>query len=141
MNHGFRCESSISTGFRSLDEMLDGIPRPAQKGSWGRSLLLRELALLAEEWHVPLIVNYPAIRLPRWRFWQKTPQKTLAGFGAVPFDADVVLLLYRAGYYTFSPRYEDHAEIIVAKNRGGGTGTISCHWDPRRQFFWEEKPF
>ncbi|MEO1510392.1 MAG: DnaB-like helicase C-terminal domain-containing protein, partial [Cyanobacteria bacterium J06633_23] len=40
-------------------------------------------------------------------------------------DADIVLLLYREKYYNQAlSSLEDVAEIIIAKNRNGKTGTI-----------------
>jgi len=44
--------------------------------------------------------------------------------GAIEQDADVVLLLYRPAYYTDDEKYENYAELILAKQRNGPTGTI-----------------
>jgi replicative DNA helicase len=44
--------------------------------------------------------------------------------GAIEQDADVVMLLYRPAYYSDDPKYENRAEVILAKQRNGPVGTI-----------------
>jgi len=50
--------------------------------------------------------------------------------GNIEQDADVVMLLHREDYYHNEPDYEQSnvAEVIVAKQRNGPTGTISLMW-------------
>lgn len=45
--------------------------------------------------------------------------------GSIEQDADVVLFVYRDGYYNEDTENPNIAEIIVAKNRDGPTGTAS----------------
>lgn len=53
--------------------------------------------------------------------------------GALEQDADVVALIHRDGYYT---KVQDTvANVIVAKNRDGETGTISLGWSGACQRF------
>ena len=54
--------------------------------------------------------------------------------GSIEQDADIVLFLYRDAYYAnekASPEDVDKnkAEVIVAKNRHGDTGTVKLIWD------------
>ena len=44
--------------------------------------------------------------------------------GAIEQDADVVLLMYRADYYSDTARADSQTEIICAKQRGGQTGKV-----------------
>jgi replicative DNA helicase len=44
--------------------------------------------------------------------------------GAIEQDADLVLLLYRPAYYTQDVKFADYAEVIIAKQRNGPTGTV-----------------
>ena len=54
--------------------------------------------------------------------------------GSIEQDADVVMLLHREDYYhRGEPEYEpDHtAEIIIAKQRNGPTGTVKLHFQDK----------
>jgi replicative DNA helicase len=44
--------------------------------------------------------------------------------GAIEQDADVVLMLFREDYYTPNEENKGTAEIIIAKQRNGPTGTV-----------------
>lgn len=44
--------------------------------------------------------------------------------GAIEQDADVVMLLFRPGYYSDDPQYQNLAEVILAKQRNGPTGIV-----------------
>jgi len=48
--------------------------------------------------------------------------------GAIEQDADVVLLLYRPAYYSEDPKFENYAEVILAKQRNGPTGTVKLNF-------------
>ena len=56
--------------------------------------------------------------------------------GAIEQDADTVIFLYREEYYKDSedakgkePKEDNIAEVIVAKNRHGSTGTVKMGWE------------
>ena len=48
--------------------------------------------------------------------------------GAIEQDADIVMFLYREGYYNSDSEEANTAECIIAKNRHGSTGTIKLQW-------------
>ena len=48
--------------------------------------------------------------------------------GAIEQDADVVMLLYRPAYYSEDPKFENYAEVILAKQRNGPTGTVKLNF-------------
>ncbi|MBR4257223.1 MAG: replicative DNA helicase, partial [Clostridia bacterium] len=52
-------------------------------------------------------------------------------------DADVVMLLYRPDYYDQQQDSQNRAQVIVAKNRHGSTGTVEMAWDPQFTKFSE----
>ena len=54
--------------------------------------------------------------------------------GSLEQDADAVLLLHRDAYYTKN-RLDRTAEVIVAKNRDGATGTAKLSWIEECQRF------
>ena len=50
--------------------------------------------------------------------------------GSIEQDADVVIGLYRDGYYNKECENPNLAEAIILKNRKGQTGTINLSWLP-----------
>lgn len=50
--------------------------------------------------------------------------------GAIEQDADIVLFLYRNGYYDREAENPNLAECIIAKNRHGEIGTVELQWTP-----------
>jgi replicative DNA helicase len=48
--------------------------------------------------------------------------------GAIEQDADIVMFLYRDEYYNDKNNEQSIAEVIVAKNRHGSTGTVELGW-------------
>jgi replicative DNA helicase len=48
--------------------------------------------------------------------------------GASEEAADVAMFIYRDDYYNKDSTKKNIAEIIIAKNRGGATGTIELNW-------------
>lgn len=52
--------------------------------------------------------------------WSELPSKEQ--------DADIVMFLYRDDYYNKESEKKDIAEVILAKHRGGSTGTVELLW-------------
>ena len=48
--------------------------------------------------------------------------------GAIEQDADIVMFLHREDYYNPETEKKNVAEVIVAKNRSGSTGTVELAW-------------
>ena len=48
--------------------------------------------------------------------------------GAIEQDADVVMFLYRDEYYNPDSEKKNLAEVIVAKQRNGATGSVELVW-------------
>ena len=55
--------------------------------------------------------------------------------GAIEQDADIVLALYRDGYYNKECENPNLAEAIILKNRHGETGTLELMWLPEYTSF------
>jgi replicative DNA helicase len=55
--------------------------------------------------------------------------------GAIEQDADVVIGLYREGYYNKECENPNEAEAIILKNRHGETGTFPLLWIPEYTTF------
>lgn len=89
------------------------------------SAVSRSLKALARELNVPVIAISQLSRGVENRENHKPRLSDLRESGAIEQDADLVLLLYRAEYY--NPEKEDlkgKAEVIIAKQRHGPTGSV-----------------
>ena len=76
---------------------------------------------------------YEHINLYRkYDFTNPTPQLgDLRESGAIEQDADTVLMIYRDDYYNPNTREIGIAEINIAKQRAGPTGTIKTTFAPK----------
>ena len=93
----------------------------------------RALKIMAKELSVPIICCAQLSRGPESRTDKKPMLSDLRDSGAIEQDADVVIFLYRNEYYkTDAAPGEDNdgniAEVIIAKNRHGSTGTVKMGW-------------
>ena len=93
----------------------------------------RALKIMAKELSVPIICCAQLSRGPESRTDKKPMLSDLRDSGAIEQDADVVIFLYRNEYYkTDAAPGEDGdgniAEVIIAKNRHGSTGTVKMGW-------------
>ena len=84
----------------------------------------RSLKMLAKELDVPLVVLSQLSRAPEARVDGRPQLADLRESGALEQDADVVLLIYRQHVYKPSLENEGLAQVIVAKQRNGPTGTV-----------------
>lgn len=82
---------------------------------------------LAGEMDVPVLVLAQLNRESEKRDNKRPTMAELRWAGDIEQDADVVMLLYRDGYYKPDADKED-LEIIVAKNRQGETGTVHVRY-------------
>ncbi len=93
-------------------------------------IISRHLKALARELSVPVVVMSQLNRSPEGREGHRPRMSDLRESGNIEQDADVVMLLHREDYYHNEPDYEQSnmAEVIVAKQRNGPTGTIQLMW-------------
>jgi replicative DNA helicase len=83
----------------------------------------RRLKTLARELDVPVIALSQLNRAVETREDRRPRMADLRESGAIEQDADLVLLLHRPDYYDPNDQ-PGIAELIVAKNRNGATGTV-----------------
>ncbi|MCI8590340.1 MAG: replicative DNA helicase [Clostridiales bacterium] len=88
----------------------------------------RNLKIMAKEMNVPVIVCAQLNRGTEGRSEKRPSISDLRDSGAIEQDADEVLMIYRGEYYDDGGENDNMAEIIIGKNRHGGTGTAKVGW-------------
>ncbi len=99
------------------------------------SEITRSLKLMAKDLKIPVITCSQLSRSTEGRGKSHKPQLSdLRESGSIEQDADIVLMLYRESYYDEEKNEtvvtdESKAQVIIAKNRHGGTGEVDLHWN------------
>ena len=98
------------------------------------SEITRNLKVLAKELNVPVMCLSQLSRASEQRSDHRPKLSDLRDSGSIEQDADIVLFLYREGYYdreeenTNAAIDQNSGECIVAKNRHGEMNTVKLHW-------------
>ena len=95
----------------------------------------RALKIMAKELNVPVLCLSQLSRGPESRADKRPMLSDLRESGAIEQDADIVMFLYREGYYDRDTENHNLAECIIAKNRHGETGTVELQWLPEYTAF------
>ena len=88
----------------------------------------RMLKIMAKELNVPVITASQLSRANESRQDKRPMLSDLRESGSIEQDADVVIGLYRDGYYNKEVENSNLAEAIILKNRKGQTGTVQLSW-------------
>lgn len=95
----------------------------------------RSLKIMAKELNVPVLCLSQLSRANESRANKRPMLSDLRESGAIEQDADIVMFLYREGYYDEDTEDHNLAECIIAKNRHGETGTVELQWLPEYTTF------
>lgn len=95
------------------------------------------LKLLAKELRLPVIALAALNRDCEKRADKRPQLSDLKGSGSIEADANIVVLLYRDEVYFANSKEAGVAEIIIAKNRAGQTGTVRAAYIKEQTRFAE----
>ena len=95
----------------------------------------RRLKQMAKDWGCPVLALSQLSRACEQRADHRPILSDLRDSGAIEQDADTITFLYRDEYYFPDSEKKGQAELIIAKQRNGPTGTIDLVWMPRSTTF------
>jgi replicative DNA helicase len=123
-------------------QLMSGSARRTESRQQEVSLISRELKGLAKELNVPLVALSQLSRAPESRSEHRPQLSDLRESGALEQDADLVAFIYREETYktpeerlSIPEDKKNVAEIILAKQRNGPTGTIELRFVPSSMRF------
>jgi len=96
------------------------------------SQISRGLKQIAREFNVPVVCLSQLNRKVEERSDKRPMMSDLRDSGSIEQDADVIMLLYREGYYNPDKKLNKHTDLLeinIAKNRQGETATIETYYD------------
>ncbi|MBQ8183636.1 MAG: replicative DNA helicase [Clostridia bacterium] len=104
--------------------------------------ITRSLKMLAKDLKIPVVVCAQLSRGPEknGKASNRPMLSDLRDSGSIEQDADIVMMLYREGYYKNSAQNADEidmtqADVDIAKNRHGPTDRVKLHWDAQYTLF------
>jgi replicative DNA helicase len=104
------------------------------------SEISRSLKALAREMNAPVIALSQLSRAPETRSDRRPILSDLRESGAIEQDADLVCFIYRDEYYNPDTEKKGIAEVIIAKQRNGATGTIELKYLSNQVRFVDLEP-
>jgi len=109
-------------------QLMTGAGRNAQSREQEVAEYSRSLKLLAKEVDVPVIALSQLNRKAEERHDKRPQLSDLRESGSVEQDSDLVILIHRPDAYDRDDPRGGEADLLVAKNRHGGTSTVTvCH--------------
>jgi replicative DNA helicase len=108
-------------------QLMDASASTSENRQQQVSEISRGIKAVARDLNVPVIALSQLNRVSEGRDGHRPRMSDLRDSGSIEQDADVVALLHREDYYKMNdPEYQPDniAEVIIAKQRNGPTGTV-----------------
>ena len=121
--------------YLQLMQSAGGRPYAGENRQQVVSDISRALKIMAKELNVPVLCLSQLSRASEGRQDKRPMLSDLRESGAIEQDADIVMFIYREGYYNKESDNPNLAECIVAKNRHGETRTVEMQWVPEYTTF------
>jgi replicative DNA helicase len=123
-------------------QLMSGSAKRVESRQQEVSQISRDLKGLAKEMNVPVVALSQLSRAPESRSDHRPQLADLRESGALEQDADVVAFIYREEQYKTPEEranlpgdQKNVAELIVAKQRNGPTGTVDLRFTPASMRF------
>lgn len=126
----------IIIDYMQLVQAVDGDGKQLNNRVQELSRIGKALKRLARELDIPVICLSQLSRALEQRQDKRPMMSDLRESGTIEEDADIIMFVYREGYYDPEAMYPDLTEVIVAGRRNGPTGTILLHFDRDKMRFY-----
>lgn len=123
-----RLKAEKGLGMVIIDYLQLMTGRNAENRQQEISAISRSLKALARELNVPVVALSQLSRAPEMRADHRPILSDLRESGSQEQDSDLVAFLYRDEYYNPETEKKNIAEVIIAKQRNGPTGTVELVW-------------
>jgi len=133
-----RMKKRHNVGFIMIDylQLLNSRSYASQGRQLETGHISANIKAMAKELDIPVMVVSQLSRKPEDTTDGRPRISHLRDSGSIEQDADVVMLLWREGYYTKAPPGRDNAAILdIGKNRNGATGDVQLLFDNRHTQF------